>query len=136
MSGCIRLRRIGKNPKRRYFFRISVFNKTRSRDSRCIEELGFYDPTKEPALIKINKQRLQYWLSCGAKMSDTVKSLIKIVDKKPKIVIPESKTEEKAEAEVDTKEKIETEAEEKHKIEAKQETESVAEGKPKSDKNS
>ena len=77
MSACIRLRRIGKNPKRRCFFRISVFNKTKGRDSRSIEELGFYDPTKEPVLIKINKERLDYWLSCGAQMSETVRSLVK-----------------------------------------------------------
>ena len=81
MSVRIRLRRIGKNPKRRCFFRISVFNKRKSRDSRSIEELGFYDPTKEPALIKINKERLDYWLSCGAQMSQTVRSLVKKVDK-------------------------------------------------------
>ena len=77
MSVRIRLRRIGKNPKKRVFFRISVFDKRKARDSRSIEELGFYDPTKEPALIKINKQRLDYWLSCGAQMSETVKSLVK-----------------------------------------------------------
>ena len=76
MSVRIRLRRIGKNPKGRYFFRISVFNKERGRDSRSIEELGFYDPNKEPALTKINKQRLEHWLSCGAQMSDTVKSIV------------------------------------------------------------
>ena len=77
MSACIRLRRIGKNPKKRYFFRISVFSKRKSRDSRSIEELGYYDPSKEPELIKINKQRLGYWLSCGAQMSEKVKNLVK-----------------------------------------------------------
>ena len=79
MSVHIRLRRIGKNPKRRCFFRIGVFDKRRGRDSRSIEELGFYDPTKEPALVKINKERLEYWLSCGAQLSETVKSLVKKV---------------------------------------------------------
>ncbi len=78
----IRLRRIGKNPKRRPFFRISVFDKRKSRDSRCIEELGFYNPTQKPALIKINKERLDYWLSCGAQMSERVKSLVNRADKK------------------------------------------------------
>ena len=77
MSARIRLRRIGKNPKKRYFFRISVFDKRKGRDSRSIEELGYYDPSKDPALVKINKERLQYWLSCGAQMSETVKSLVK-----------------------------------------------------------
>ena len=77
MSVRIRLRRIGKNPKKRYFFRISVYDKRKGRDSRSIEELGYYDPSKDPALVKINKERLQYWLSCGAQMSETVKSLVK-----------------------------------------------------------
>ena len=77
MSVCIRLRRIGKNPKGRYFFRISVFNKTKSRDSCSIEELGYYNPTKDPSLIKLNRERLNYWLSCGAQMSETVKRLVK-----------------------------------------------------------
>ena len=81
MSVRIRLRRIGKNPKKRYFFRISVFDKRKSRDSRSIEELGFYDPTKEPVLVKINKQRLDYWLSCGAEMSQTVKGLVKKIER-------------------------------------------------------
>jgi len=77
MSVCIRLRKIGKNPKRRYFFRISVFDKRKGRDSRSIEEIGYYNPTKEPPLIKINKERLDYWLSCGAQMSETVARLVK-----------------------------------------------------------
>ena len=77
MSVCIRLRKTGKNPKKRYFFRISVFDKRKARDSRYIEELGYYDPTKEPPIIKINTDRLNYWLSCGAQMSDTVSGLVK-----------------------------------------------------------
>ena len=77
MSVCIRLKRIGKNPKGRYFFRIAVFDKRRGRNSYSIEELGFYDPTKEPVLIKLNKERLNFWLSRGAQMSETIKSLVK-----------------------------------------------------------
>ena len=75
MSARIRLRRIGKNPKKRYFFRISVFSKAKSRDSRSIEELGYYDPRRNPAVVNINQARLKHWLSCGAQMSDTVKRL-------------------------------------------------------------
>jgi len=77
MSVRVRLRRIGKNPKRRVFFRISVFDKRKSRDSRSIEDIGYYDPTKDPVLIKINKERLDYWISRGAQMSETVSSLAK-----------------------------------------------------------
>ncbi|MFH1678870.1 MAG: 30S ribosomal protein S16 [Candidatus Omnitrophota bacterium] len=77
MSARIRLRRIGKNPKGRYFFRISVFDKRKSRDSRSIEELGYYSPTnKGPDAVRIKKDRLDYWLSCGAQMSEKVKCLV------------------------------------------------------------
>ena len=75
MAVRIRLRRIGKNPKKRPHFRISVFDETRGRDSRFIEELGFYDPVTGKA--KINKERIGYWQKNGALVSDTIKSLIK-----------------------------------------------------------
>ena len=55
MSVVVRLRRIGKNPKKRPHFRISVFDQRRGRDSRFIEEIGFYNPLTET--IKINKER-------------------------------------------------------------------------------
>ena len=99
MTVRIRLRRIGKNPKRRKFFRISVYSQTKSRDSRSIEELGYYDPSKEPPLIKINTERLNYWLSCGAQMSETVKGLVRKVDKKS--------SEPESELAADTKQKPE-----------------------------
>ena len=73
----VRLRRIGKNPKRRVFFRISVFDKRKNRDSRSIEDIGLYDPTKVPAWVTINQDRLDYWLSHGAQMSETVSNLVK-----------------------------------------------------------
>ena len=77
MAVHIRLRRIGKNPKKRPYFRVTVFDDSRGRDSRFIEEIGFYDPTKTPSSIKINKERYEFWIKRGAKPSDTVKSLIK-----------------------------------------------------------
>lgn len=75
MSVRIRLRRIGKNPKKKPHFRISVFTSTRGRDSRIIEELGQYNPITGQA--KINRERLDYWVSKGAQLSDTVRSLTK-----------------------------------------------------------
>ena len=116
MSVRIRLKRIGKNPKRRPFFRIAVFTKEQSRDSRSIEELGYYDPTKNPELIKINKERLQYWLSCGALMSQTVKSLVDRADRKREVtaeVQADDKNEAMAEspADVVTEDKTDSKAE-------------------------
>jgi small subunit ribosomal protein S16 len=75
MSVVIRLRRIGKNPKKRPHFRITVFDTHKGRDSRFIEEIGFYSPLTEA--IKIKKERLDFWIKNGAKLSRTMKSLIK-----------------------------------------------------------
>lgn len=75
MAVQVRLRRIGKNPKKRPHFRISVFEETRGRDSGFIEELGFYSPTT--GQVKLKRQRLDYWVKKGAQLSNTVKSLMK-----------------------------------------------------------
>lgn len=74
MAVHVRLRRIGKNPKKRPHFRITVFDVRRGRDSRFIEELGFYNPLN--GTVKINKERLDYWKKVGAQLSETVKSLV------------------------------------------------------------
>ena len=75
MAVRIRLRRIGKNPKKRPHFRISVFDERRGRDSSFIEELGFYNPLTKN--IKLKKERLDYWVKNGACVSEAVKNIIK-----------------------------------------------------------
>lgn len=75
MAVRIRLRRIGKNPKKRPFFRLSVFEETRNRDGRFIEEIGFYNPVT--GNVKIKQERLDYWVKNGAQVSPTIKSLVK-----------------------------------------------------------
>lgn len=75
MAVHIRLRRIGKNPKKRPHFRLTVFDERKGRDSSYIEEIGFYSPTS--GAVKINKERFDYWLKNGAQASNTVKSLVK-----------------------------------------------------------
>ena len=82
MAVHIRLRRIGKNPKKRPHFRITVFDERRGRDSRFIEELGFYNPVNESA--KINQGRLDYWVKNGAAVSQTIKNLIRKKNKEAK----------------------------------------------------
>ncbi len=77
MAVRIRLRRIGKNPKKKPFFRISVFEETRSRDGRFIEEIGFYDPASKELRAKLNKEKYELWLKKGALPSATVKSIAK-----------------------------------------------------------
>jgi small subunit ribosomal protein S16 len=75
MAVRIRLRRIGKNPKGRPHFRITVFEESRNRDGRLIEELGFYSPVS--GFSKIKKERLDYWIKNGAQPSETIRRLAK-----------------------------------------------------------
>ena len=75
MAVAIRLRRIGKNPKKRPHFRVSVFDTNRGRDSKFIEEIGFYNPVSGES--KIDKERYTYWVSKGAQASLTIQSLVK-----------------------------------------------------------
>lgn len=75
MPVVIRLRRIGKNPKKKPHFRISVFDRQEGRDSRFIEELGFYNPVT--GTVKIKKDRIDFWVKNGAQLSTTVKNLAK-----------------------------------------------------------
>jgi small subunit ribosomal protein S16 len=69
----IRMRRVGS--KKRPFFRIVVARKEAARDGSFIEILGNYYPRTKPATIEVDRERLQYWLSKGAKASDTVRTL-------------------------------------------------------------
>jgi small subunit ribosomal protein S16 len=71
----IRLKRLG--TKKRPHSRVVVIPKSRSRDGKTIEEVGFYDPSKNPPLVRLNKERIQYWISKGAVASPTVKQLLK-----------------------------------------------------------
>ena len=74
----IRLARYGK--KKMPFYRVVVIDKRRPRNGRFVEIVGTYDPLKKPAEIKLNAERIQYWLGNGAQPSDTVRSFFK--DKK------------------------------------------------------
>lgn len=75
MAVHIRLRRIGKNPKKRPFFRVSIFDERRARDGRMIEEIGFYNPLT--GAVKINREKFDAWVKKGAVVSATIKSLVK-----------------------------------------------------------
>lgn len=75
MAVVIRLRRIGR--KNRDIFRVVVADKRTPRDGKFIENVGEYDPNREPPLIKLKLDRIAYWQSKGAKPSETVASLIK-----------------------------------------------------------
>ncbi len=79
MAVKIRMKMMGR--KHRPFFRICAIDSRKSRDSDPIEELGTYDPmvTNKAARVKMNLERVEYWLSVGAIPSDRVKTLIKKV---------------------------------------------------------
>ena len=75
MAVKIRLRRMG--AKKAPFYRVVVADSRFPRDGRFIEEIGYYDPTKEPAVVKIDAEKAQKWIANGAQPTDTVKALIK-----------------------------------------------------------
>ncbi|MEL7622428.1 MAG: 30S ribosomal protein S16 [Clostridiales bacterium] len=74
MATRIRLRRMG--AKKAPFYRVVVADSRYPRDGRFIEEIGYYDPTKNPVVININEERAKYWVGTGAQPSDTVKALL------------------------------------------------------------
>ncbi len=75
----IRLTRMGR--KNRPFYRIVVVDKRKPRDTKVIEYLGYYDPLKEPSVIKVDFERVDYWLKRGAQPTKTVKAILKNLKK-------------------------------------------------------
>lgn len=75
MAVKIRLKRMG--AKKKPFYRVVVADSRSPRDGRFIEELGYYDPLKDPAEIKIDAEKAAQWLSNGAQPTDTVRALLK-----------------------------------------------------------
>ena len=71
----IRLRRMG--AKKAPFYRVVVADSRFARDGRFIEEIGYYDPTKEPSIVKIDADKAKQWRADGAQPTDTVRALLK-----------------------------------------------------------
>ena len=72
----IRLKRIGQ--KHRPFYRLVVSDSRNRPGGTNVEEVGYYDPQKDPSLIHMELNRVDYWLSVGARPSSQVSNLIKI----------------------------------------------------------
>jgi small subunit ribosomal protein S16 len=70
----IRLRRAGS--KKRPFFRVVVTDSQAARDSRFIEILGHYNPRSRPAVVQIDRERVEHWIKKGARPSDSVRTLM------------------------------------------------------------
>ena len=75
MAVKIRLRRVG--AKKAPFYRIVVADSRYPRDGRFIEEIGYYDPTKEPHVVNLDADKAKAWIGKGAQPTDTVKSILK-----------------------------------------------------------
>ncbi len=75
MAVKIRLRRMG--AKKAPFYRIVVADSRYPRDGRFIEEIGYYNPLEEPAVVKVDAEKAKKWIANGAQPTDTVKDLLK-----------------------------------------------------------
>ncbi len=71
---CMRLMRFG--AKKKAFYRIVVIDSRRPRESKAVDFLGYYNPLKDPAEIKIDLARAKAWLAKGVQTSKTVQSLL------------------------------------------------------------
>ena len=76
MAVKIRLRRIGQ--KKRPFYRVIVADSRSPRNGRFIEEIGYYDPNRDPSVIKFDEEAAKKWLATGAQPTETVSKLLKI----------------------------------------------------------
>ena len=75
MAVKIRLRRMGQ--KKAPFYRIVVADSRSPIDGRFIEEIGYYDPTKEPSEIRVDEEAAKKWLANGAQPTQTVEKILK-----------------------------------------------------------
>ncbi len=71
----IRLKRAG--GRNRPFYRVVVVDSRKARDSRALEEIGYYNPLEKPFLINVDRERVDYWKERGAQVTDSVKTLLK-----------------------------------------------------------
>jgi len=76
----VRLRLTRKGAKKRPFYRIVAADSEAPRDGRFLEVLGYYDPLKDPAQVQMDEDKVRKWIQRGAKVSDTVGSLLRKKD--------------------------------------------------------
>ena len=76
MAVKMRLKRMGQ--KKAPFYRIVVSDSRSPRDGKFIEEIGYYDPTREPSVIKFDEEATKKWIATGAQPTETVGKLLKI----------------------------------------------------------
>ena len=76
MSVKIKLKRLGKKKNPQY--RIVIADSRTARSGRSIEEIGVYQPRREPSLIEVDSDRVQYWLGVGAQPTEPVMAILKV----------------------------------------------------------
>lgn len=86
MATKIRLARAG--AKKRPFYQIVVADERCRRDGRFIENVGTYDPTKNPAVVKLKNEKALAWLDKGAQPTDTVRQILKNAGLLDKVAVP------------------------------------------------
>lgn len=89
MATVIRFARHGS--KKKPFYRIVVQDKTAPRDGRFIDRIGTFDPIKGDSSLVLSKEKLEYWVSKGAKMSDSVRTQVKKGSTAPAVAAPPKK---------------------------------------------
>lgn len=116
----IRLRRMGKRDQA--FYRFVVSDSRKAPTASAVEEVGHYNPRVDPPEIRLDRERIDYWVGHGATLSNTVKTLVKRAEAQAEVQADEGEAEEKAEKK--TAKKTEKKAE---KAEAKAEADESAE---------
>ena len=75
MAVRIRLTRMG--AKKKPFYRLVAADSEAPRDGKFLEILGYYDPMKDPAIIKVHEEKINYWLEKGALISESARAILK-----------------------------------------------------------
>ena len=73
----VRIRLARKGTKKRPFFRLVAADSEAPRDGKFIEILGYYDPMKDPAVVKVHEDKVNYWLDKGAVVSQSARALLR-----------------------------------------------------------
>ncbi|HOL66477.1 MAG TPA: 30S ribosomal protein S16 [bacterium] len=74
----VKIRLVRKGKRNKPFYRVIAVSKEKDGRGQVLENLGYYDPLREPSVVEFKEQRVAYWLSVGAQPSPRVRSLLKI----------------------------------------------------------
>lgn len=90
----IRLRRMG--ARNAPFYRVVVSDSRRATTASAVEEIGYYDPRREPSAVVIDRERVDYWTARGAQLSETVAKLVERVAAAPAAEAPAAEAQQSA----------------------------------------